>query len=60
MNVGKLFTKSAQTFREKLAIAHGEYELTYEQANRRINQLGNAFGHLGLKKGSNVAIVLRN
>ncbi len=60
MNVGKLFSKSAQTFPERLAIAHGSYELTYGQANTRINQVANVLHRLGVEKGSNVAILLRN
>ena len=60
MNVGTLFTKSARTFSERLAIAYGDYELTYQQANQRINQLANALTSLGIKKGDNVAILLHN
>ena len=60
MNVGTLFTKSARTFPEKLAIAYGDYELTYQQANERINKLANALTSLGIKKGENVAILLHN
>ncbi|HSB06701.1 MAG TPA: long-chain fatty acid--CoA ligase [Thermodesulfobacteriota bacterium] len=60
MNVGTLFTKSARTFPERLAIAYGDYELTYQQANQRINQLANALTSLGIKKGDNVAILLHN
>jgi len=60
MNVGTLFTKSARTFPERLAIAYGDYQLTYKQANERINQLANALGGLGIEKGSKVAILLHN
>ena len=60
MNVGTLFTKSARTFPERLAIAYGDYELTYRQANERINKLANALKGLGIKKGSNIAILLHN
>ena len=60
MNVGTLFTKSARTFPERLAIAYGDYELTYQQANTRINRLANALRNLGIQKGSNVAILLHN
>lgn len=60
MNVGTLFTKAARTFPERLAIAHGDHELTYRQANERINRLANGFGKLGIKKGENVAILLNN
>ncbi|MBI5969269.1 MAG: long-chain fatty acid--CoA ligase [Deltaproteobacteria bacterium] len=60
MNVGTLFTKSARTFPERLAIAYGDYELTYQEANARINQLANALRTLGIHKGSNTAILLHN
>ena len=60
MNIGTFFTKSARTFPERLAIAYGDYELTYHQANARINQLANALRKLGIQKGSNIAILLHN
>jgi len=60
MNAGSLFTKTARTFPERLAIAYGDYELTYQQANERINQLVNALRSLGIGKGANVAILLHN
>ncbi|MDP3015682.1 MAG: AMP-binding protein, partial [Deltaproteobacteria bacterium] len=60
MNVGTLFTKSARTYPERLAIAYGDYELTYRQANERINKLANVLLGLGIKKGENVAILLHN
>ena len=60
MNVGTLFTKTARTFPERLAIAYGDYELTYQQANEWINKLANALTSLGIKKGENVAILLHN
>jgi acyl-CoA synthetase (AMP-forming)/AMP-acid ligase II len=60
LNIGTLFTKSARTFPEKLAISYGDYELTYQQANERMNRLANAFRSLGIEKGSNVAILLHN
>jgi acyl-CoA synthetase (AMP-forming)/AMP-acid ligase II len=60
MNVGTLFTKSARTFPERLAIAYGGYELTYRQANERINQMANSLRGLGIEKGSNVVILLHN
>jgi len=45
---------------DNLAIAYGDYELTYQQANQRINRLANALRGLGIEKGSNVAILLHN
>jgi len=60
INLGTLFTKAARTFPQRLAIAYGDYELTYQQANERINKMANALLNLGIKKGENVAIVLHN
>ncbi len=60
MNVGTLFTKSARRFPQRLAIAYGDHEWTYQQANDRINKLANGLTHLGVKKGENVAILLHN
>jgi acyl-CoA synthetase (AMP-forming)/AMP-acid ligase II len=60
INVGTLFTKTSRTFPERLAIAYGDYELSYQQANERINKLANAFTRLGIRKGQNVAILLHN
>jgi acyl-CoA synthetase (AMP-forming)/AMP-acid ligase II len=60
MNVGTLLTKTARTFPERLAIAYGDYELTYQQANERVNKLANGLTRLGIKKGENVVILLHN
>ncbi len=60
MNVGMLLTKTARTYPERLAVAHGDNELTYKQLNQRVNQLARALTHLGIQKGANVAILLHN
>jgi len=60
MNVGTFLTKSALTFPEKLAVAHGPKKLTYAQFNTRTNKLANAFTKLGIRKGDNVAVVTYN
>ena len=44
MNIGALFTKTARTFPERLAIAYGDKEWTYYQANERINRLATPYG----------------
>jgi acyl-CoA synthetase (AMP-forming)/AMP-acid ligase II len=43
-----------------LAIAYGDYEINYKQANERVNKLANAFRRLGIKKGENVACLMHN
>lgn len=60
MNIGMLFTKSARSFPERLAICQGDQEWTYAEANERINRLANGFKNLGLKKGDHVAILSFN
>jgi acyl-CoA synthetase (AMP-forming)/AMP-acid ligase II len=58
--VGTLWAKTARSFPDNLSIAYGDYELTYSQANERINKLANGLRRLGIKKGFNVAILLHN
>jgi acyl-CoA synthetase (AMP-forming)/AMP-acid ligase II len=60
MNVGTLFTKIARTCPERMAVAYGDYELTYRKANERINALASALRSLEINKGENVAILLHN
>jgi len=60
MNIGTLFTKSARSFPDRLAICQGNQEWTYAEANERINRLANAFKNLGIKKGDHVAILQFN
>ena len=60
MNVGTLFTKSARTFPEKLALCQEEREWTYAEANSRINSLANGLRGIGLEKGEKVAILAFN
>lgn len=60
MNVGKLLTKSARTYPDKLAIAHGPKRLNYAQFNARSNRMANALYKLGLKQGDNVALLQYN
>ena len=60
MNVGKLLTKSAQTFPRNLAIVHGSKKLTYAQFDSRVNCLANALYKLGVKQGDNVAVLQYN
>lgn len=60
MNIGKFFTNSAMTFPDNLAIAYGAQELSYKEANERINKLANALNELGIKKGDHVALIQYN
>jgi len=60
MNIGTLLTKSARTFPDKLAIAHGPRKLTYAEFNSRVNRLANALGRLGIRQGDHVAVLQYN
>jgi acyl-CoA synthetase (AMP-forming)/AMP-acid ligase II len=60
MNIGTLFTKTAKSYPDKLAISYGNKEWTYAEANGRINRLANAFARLGIKKGEHIAILQFN
>lgn len=60
MNVGKLLTKSARSFPDNLAIAHGPKKLTYAEFNSRANRLANALYKLGIKQGDNIALLQYN
>lgn len=60
MNVGKLLTKSAQTFPDKLAIAYGPKKFTYAEFNSRVNRLANTLYRLGVKQGDNIALLQYN
>ena len=60
MNIGKLLTKTALTFPERLAIAHGKKKWTYAQFNDRANRLANALYGLGISKGDNVALDIKH
>jgi len=60
MNVGKLLTKSAQTFPDNLAITYGSKKQTYVQFNSRANRLANALYKLGIKQADNIALLQYN
>jgi acyl-CoA synthetase (AMP-forming)/AMP-acid ligase II len=60
MNIGTLLTKSARTFPQNLALAHGTRQWTYAQFNERANRLANALGRLGVRPGDHVAILMYN
>lgn len=60
MNIGKLLTKSARTFPDNLAVAHGSNRLTYAEFNSRVNRLANALCRLGIEQGDNVAVLQYN
>jgi acyl-CoA synthetase (AMP-forming)/AMP-acid ligase II len=60
VNIGVFFTKSALHHPDRLALADRDYELTYRQADERINSLAHALTHLGIRRGDCVAIIQHN
>jgi acyl-CoA synthetase (AMP-forming)/AMP-acid ligase II len=60
MNISKLLTKSARTYPETLAIAHGPKKLNYAQFNSRTNRLANSLSKMGIKQGDNIAVLQFN
>ena len=60
MNIGQCLTKSARTFPNNLAIAHGERRLSYAKFNSRANRLANALYRHGIQQGDNVAVLMYN
>ena len=60
MNIGKLLTKSAQSFPQSLGIVHGTDRWTYAQFNERTNRFANALRQLGIARGDHVALLMVN
>ena len=60
MNIGKLLTKSARSFPQQLAIAHGSNTWSYADFNDRANRFANALRQLGVSKGDHVALLMYN
>lgn len=46
--------------RDRVALVYGEKRITWRELNRRINRLGNALSHLGVKKGDKCALLFHN
>ncbi len=60
MNIAKLLSKSARTFPDNLALAHGSDQWTYAQFDARAKRLAQALYRLGVKPGDHVAILMYN
>jgi acyl-CoA synthetase (AMP-forming)/AMP-acid ligase II len=60
MNVSQLLTKSARAFPDKDAVIFGARRWTYAEFDARANQVANGLVELGLKPGSNVALLMYN
>lgn len=58
--VGYFLTRNAGMFPDRLAVVHGDRELTYGQLNKAANRLANNLSSMGLRKGERVAFMLPN
>ncbi|MBS3906269.1 MAG: long-chain-fatty-acid--CoA ligase [Syntrophaceae bacterium] len=60
MDVGQILTFTARKFPQRIALIFEQERMTYQEFNRRVNQLANGLLRLGLKKGEKVAVLLFN
>ena len=60
MNVSQLLAKSARAFPDRDAVIFGAQSWTYAEFDARANQVANGLTELGLKPGSNVALLMYN
>ncbi len=60
MLTGDMLHRSAALFPKKAALIYGEYELTYQAFNNRVNCLASSILKLGFKKGDRLAVFLPN
>ena len=60
MNIGRLLTKSARSFPQHLAIAHGTSTWTYAQFNERANRFADSLRQLGVSRNDHVALLMYN
>lgn len=58
--LGKILTKSAYNFPDKIAVICDGEQITYRELNSRVNRLAHGFLHSGITKNSRVAIFLSN
>ena len=55
MNIGSLLTKTSRLHGNRLAIQHGEQQLTYAEFTQRVGRLARALQTLGVRSGDRVA-----
>ncbi len=60
MNIAKILDRHAQYRPNHLAVIFEEHRLTYDQFNRRVNQLAHAMLDMGIQKGDKIATILNN
>ena len=59
-NYGKIFEDKAKMNAGKVALITDHEQLTYQQLDARINQVGNALESLGIRKDDKVCVMLPN
>lgn len=60
MDIGNLLVRHARYKPEKLALIFEEHRLTFDQYNKNVNRLANAFLNMGIKKGDKISTLLPN
>lgn len=60
MNLGRLISRSAHFWPDRIAVKDQHGGVTYQDLDRRTNRLANALADLGLSKGDRVAVLAWN
>jgi acyl-CoA synthetase (AMP-forming)/AMP-acid ligase II len=60
MNTGYLLTRTAEAYPDRVAIRHGDYQLSYGELNSRVNQLAHSLSRIGVGRGDRVCIFMPN
>ncbi len=60
LNYGDMFDELAKVIPDRIAVIHGEHELSWRELDERSNRLARALLAAGLTTGSKVAFYLRN
>ena len=60
MLMGEIVRWSAQSFPSKTALIDGDYAISYQELNHRVNRLADSLLKMGLKKGDRIALLLHN
>lgn len=60
LTFGSIMKQNAEKYKKKVAVYFKGKSLTYEQLNKRANQLANAFLAKGYRKGDKVSVMMKN
>ena len=58
--VNKMLMRSVEMFPDKRFAVSGDWEISYGKLNDKVNSCANSLKKLGVKKGTKVALFLRN